>query len=272
MSVYNDEVRYSVKETSEILGISKKSLRYYDRIGLLAPYYRDPDNRYRYYTIKQFYQIELFKYAKFLGLPVPEYKSICITKNQVDAGDYHQIEDTLDSLLAQKLAEREQLNRCIAEVERMQQNLDVLRSSTIDGEPFEQKMPLRCAYAIDHDPSRPFEGTSVRMRMTRSKYQDHLTEQYGLLLDVEAAREGRLVIVKQYVVLDGYFDESEDVMHLPEGRYTNFLYHAFCPEEPLRSLARFLGDGQTRLPYLIADEVNYFEQVSEIVHAVRVLQ
>ena len=83
MPFYDDEKKYSVKETSRILGISEQSLRYYDRIGLLAPYYRDPDNLYRYYTINQFYQLEMFKYAKWLGLPVPEYRSIFITEDQV---------------------------------------------------------------------------------------------------------------------------------------------------------------------------------------------
>lgn len=271
MSVYNDEVYYSVQETSDILGISKKSLRYYDRIGLLTPYYRNPENQYRYYTIKQFYQLELFKYAKQLGLPVPEYTSICITKEQVDAGDYHQVENTLQTLLEKKHAERARIDRSIAEIERMQRNLSTLKATTIDGAPFEEYVPARCAYVIDHDQHRPFENTSIRMRKTRSKYREYLTEQYGLLLDIDAARQGELVIVKQYVILNKWFDESEEIIHLPEGTYTNFLYHAFCPEEPLGNLAQFLDDKPIQLPYLIADEVNYFEAVSEIVHAVRVL-
>lgn len=39
---------YSIQEASQILRISKDTLRYYDRIGLLSPSRRD--NRYRRYT------------------------------------------------------------------------------------------------------------------------------------------------------------------------------------------------------------------------------
>lgn len=272
MPLYDDEMKYSVKEASRILGLSPQSLRYYDRIGLLAPYYRDPENQYRYYTINQFYQLEMFKYAKSLGLAVPEYRSILITKEQSVLGDYRDVEDALDRLLVQNERERERLERCIADIESMKDNLEILRQHRVDGAPFEERLPLRCAYAIDHDPEKSFEKTSVRMRNTRGRYQEHLTEHYGFLLDVGAACEGRLEIMKQYVVLDTILEESNEIIHLPEGSYTSFLYHGFCPEERLESLSDFLADQPSKLPYLIADEVNYFEEVREIVHAVRVLQ
>lgn len=270
MPLYDDETKYSVKETSRILGISEQSLRYYDRIGLLAPYYRDPDNLYRYYTINQFYQLEMFKYAKWLGLPVPEYRSIFITKSQIESGDYSETENALSHLLEQNIRERERLDRCIADIERMQLNMDVLKRNRIDGEPFAETLPLRCAYAIDHNPDLPFEQTSIRMRKTRTKYQDHLTEHYGFLLNAEAARKGHIEIVKQYVVLDAYFDESDEIIHLPEGTYANFLYHGFCPEEHMASLSRYLENKPLDLGYLIADEVNFYDEVKEIIHAVRV--
>lgn len=270
MPLYDDEVKYSVKEASRILGLSPQSLRYYDRIGLLAPYYRDPENQYRYYTINQFYQLEMFKYAKTLGLAVPEYRSILIKKEHVETGDYHEVDDALGKLLEQNKRERERLDRCIADIESMQRNLGILKRHRVDGEPYRQHLSARCAYVIDHDPSMPFEKTSVRMRRTRGKYQDHLTEHYGFLLDAEAAREGRLAIVRQYVVLDAFFDESDEIVHLPAGDYESFLYHGFCPEEPLGSLAAYLAEHPTSSSFLIADEVNFYEEVREIVHAVRV--
>lgn len=272
MPLYDDEIKYSVKEASKILGISEQSLRYYDRIGLLEPYYRDPENRYRYYTINQFYLLEQFKYAKSLGLTVPEYASFPIKKEQVESGDYERTAQVLEGLLACNVRERDRLERCIAELEEMRNSLQILETHSLDGPPFNQQMPLRCAYAVDHDPSGPFENTSVRMRSTRAKYKDILTEHYGLLLSVDAAREGRIEYVKQYVVLSDCLEESDEIIHLPAGTYASFLHHAFRPDERFETLAEYLADRQPALPYLVADEVNFHESVNDIVHAVRVLE
>lgn len=154
----------------------------------------------------------------------------------------------------------------------MQNNMDILKNNRLDGKPFTEMLPMRCAYAIDHDPNVPFEQTSIRMRSTRNKYRGHLTEHYGFLLDVEAARKGQIEIAKQYVILDTHFDESDEIVHLPEGTYTSFLYHGFCPEEHMTSLSNFLEGHPSKLAYLVADEVNYYDEVREIIHAVRILQ
>lgn len=40
----------SIGQVSEICRISVKTLRYYDKIGLLKPVYIDSASRYRYYS------------------------------------------------------------------------------------------------------------------------------------------------------------------------------------------------------------------------------
>lgn len=270
MPLYDDAVRYSVREVSKILGINEQSLRYYDRIGLLEPYYRDPETLYRYYTINQFYLLEMFKYAKSLGLPVSEYESLLITEEQMASKDFGRTEHVVDELIERKRDECEVLAAQVADLESMRRDMGILKENDIDGEAFYQDMSPRCVYAVDHDPDMPFEATSVLMRKTRRRYKGLLTEHYGFLLDTQAAREGRLEIVKQYVVLDACVDESDEVVRLPQGRHACFLYHGFRPEEPMGSLARFLGESGADPAYLVADEVGFFGKVADIVHAVRV--
>ncbi len=270
MFIYDDKHKYTVKETARILGISEKSLRYYDRIGLLEPFYRDPDNLYRYYTIKQFYQIELFKYAKRLGLSLAEYRSILIDVAQIQSTDYRKAHDAIDRLLARKRNELDELTRTITELERMESDLSTLEGRHIDGEPFVEELPLRCVYAIDHDPSLPFEDTSVLMRRTRVKYAEFLTEHYGFLLDVDAAKKAQVRIIKEFVVLNGYHEESDEIMHLPAGRYQSFLYRCFHSDEHMGRLADYLATSGTTAPWLIADEMGLYEEVVQITHAVRV--
>src|SRR5512138_193567 len=50
---------FSIGEVSKIKGVTKKALRFYERIGLLKPHYINPFNRYRYYSIEQFVYIDI---------------------------------------------------------------------------------------------------------------------------------------------------------------------------------------------------------------------
>ena len=43
------ERKYTVGEVSRITGVSKDTLRFYDKIDLFKPKYVDPGNGYRYY-------------------------------------------------------------------------------------------------------------------------------------------------------------------------------------------------------------------------------
>lgn len=60
------EKLYSIKEASEILGIPKDTLRYYDRIGVVSP--ARLENRYRRYSkddLIDLMNIQIMQYADF---------------------------------------------------------------------------------------------------------------------------------------------------------------------------------------------------------------
>ncbi len=55
---------YTIGEVSEIMDITVKALRFYDRIGLIKPHHVDASNRYRYYHIDQFIYLDIIKMAR----------------------------------------------------------------------------------------------------------------------------------------------------------------------------------------------------------------
>ncbi|MEX2416429.1 MAG: MerR family transcriptional regulator [Paenibacillaceae bacterium] len=60
------EKLYSIQEVSRILGMSKDTLRYYDRIGIVSP--SREDNRYRRYSkddLIDLMNIQIMQYADF---------------------------------------------------------------------------------------------------------------------------------------------------------------------------------------------------------------
>ena len=52
---------YTIGETAKLLGVSPRTLRYYDEINLIKPTYIDEDTGYRYYTFEKFHYIDRIK-------------------------------------------------------------------------------------------------------------------------------------------------------------------------------------------------------------------
>lgn len=62
----------SILETSKILSISRDTLRYYDKIGLICP--RRGDNRYRYYAEEDLILLPYIEVMKYAGFSLKEIK------------------------------------------------------------------------------------------------------------------------------------------------------------------------------------------------------
>lgn len=65
---------YSIGTISKICNISTKTLRYYDKIGILVPEFRDADTGYRYYSKKQLTAILIIRRLRNYGFSIQEIK------------------------------------------------------------------------------------------------------------------------------------------------------------------------------------------------------
>ena len=74
----------SIGDISKYTRISKYSLRYYERIGLLKPYFIEPDSGYRYYTFDQVYLIEVISLCIELDIPLKELTRFIDTEGTID--------------------------------------------------------------------------------------------------------------------------------------------------------------------------------------------
>lgn len=71
-----EKTYYTIGEVSEKCNIPIKTLRYYDEIKLIVPYYRNETSNYRYYTKEQMITIFIIRKLKALGFSLKEIKSI----------------------------------------------------------------------------------------------------------------------------------------------------------------------------------------------------
>lgn len=62
--------KYSISQTASMLSLSKDTLRYYDKIGLVKP--SRGENRYRFYTDLDLLLLQYIEVMKFTGLSLAQ--------------------------------------------------------------------------------------------------------------------------------------------------------------------------------------------------------
>lgn len=65
---------YSIGEVSKICNLSKKTLRYYDEMGVLCPDKVSDENNYRYYSRRTMLSVPMIRYYKQTGFKLEEMK------------------------------------------------------------------------------------------------------------------------------------------------------------------------------------------------------
>lgn len=70
----------TVKEVSKLTGISIRTLRYYDEIGLLKPT-KISENKYRLYDDKALEKLQEIMFFKEMDIPLETFRSYWIIRN-----------------------------------------------------------------------------------------------------------------------------------------------------------------------------------------------
>ncbi len=72
---------YKISQIAKFFNLSKQTLRYYDKIGLLTPKVIDECTGYRYYDLEQFDKLYLIMDLRKMALSLNEIKEYCDKKN-----------------------------------------------------------------------------------------------------------------------------------------------------------------------------------------------
>lgn len=100
--------QYSIGELSRLCNVSKKALRFYDKIGLISSLRHDYNN-YRMYTHDELLMVPVLKYYKQMGFKLDEMKSFI-------SGQSGNVYNTMRSAFEKKIKELKtaqvELQRC----------------------------------------------------------------------------------------------------------------------------------------------------------------
>jgi PPM family protein phosphatase len=94
--------RMSSGEFARASGLSRKALRLYDELGLLAPATVDPDNGYRSYDSAQLEQARLVAWLRRLGMPLASIRRVSTLKPELAAQELKQYWDQIETETASR--------------------------------------------------------------------------------------------------------------------------------------------------------------------------
>jgi len=77
--------QYRIGEFAALAGVSAKTLRFYDEIGLLRPGSVDPRTRYRFYLCQQLEELATILALKEIGVPLAEVRRLTRKTGSADA-------------------------------------------------------------------------------------------------------------------------------------------------------------------------------------------
>lgn len=101
--------RYLIGQAAKFLNVSKDTLRYYDKIGIISPK-KDNTNRYRYYTMDEVISLTYILTLKELDIPLEEIKSI-VHNNKLS--DMVKVIERQNEIIDKKMKELEKIKSTI---------------------------------------------------------------------------------------------------------------------------------------------------------------
>ena len=73
----------AIGQIAKLCGISTKTLRHYDKIGIFKPEYLDPETGYRYYKKEQLFWLVMIKRLKYRSFSLEEISSFMNSKSLI---------------------------------------------------------------------------------------------------------------------------------------------------------------------------------------------
>lgn len=102
--------RYSIGEVSKICNVSKKALRFYDKIGLIKSE-RDVSNNYRYYSSHSLFAVPVIKYYKQMGFKLDEMQGFIEGNFDVEGKTYQAMKQSFISKIDELQKTQEDTHR-----------------------------------------------------------------------------------------------------------------------------------------------------------------
>ena len=212
---------YRIGEVSRATGLSKDTLHFYDKIGLLSPDHVDPQNGYRYYSLRNLWQLDIITTCRKLNIPLDTVRQILSLQDNAEIVrllmEYRE-EALRRSAYYQQVAEdilwyKEEHRRIEAQKDDPPLVRQVWREA-------EQVIAGRAAQGG----SQAYHVNMQQAAQEPLRQASSIRRRYGYLLDGAGMPAGRVVKLREYVRMEAPYRciDPETLYTIPAGRYAVF--------------------------------------------------
>jgi len=211
---------FTIGEISKIKGITRKALRFYEKIGLLKPYRVDPSNRYRYYSIEQFVHVDIIKAARVMDISPMELKAVFKNKDTVELMEF------LDSQMEKAARKMDELRQTIRRINAVQKSISNSLASAARKEVYRRQIPPRTIVTLAFDNIASSEAAIIEFsRFDRIIEEHRLINTYESGIVLKTAENG---VIPTQIFNTVEVDEDSDASitsTLPAGEYVCICYN-----------------------------------------------
>lgn len=219
--------KLSIGKMAKLNNVTVETLRHYDKIGLLSPFWTDSESNYRYYHIKQSAVLDMILYMKALGM------SLETIKEQFDKED-------LDVIKQMLLEQKRSAEAKIIELHQMKQAIEVC----INNYNRYDIIPECGIIGLEHIPKRKifvYDGKKNIYDHSLADYEYILRElknqviiqqlpmiyfcNVGTILRKEVMAEKKMYSTELFLFIDDNYVHDEGIDFLPE----NDFLCMYCP-------------------------------------------
>lgn len=211
------EEYYQIGEVSKITGISKDTLHFYTKIGLVTPDYINPENHYHYYSRWNMYQLDIITTCRNLKIPLEKVKEILSSR------DNEKVVQLLMEYQNEALRLSQYYKQVAEDISWYYEENERIKSQVPDGEV--QIAELKPETVIVGNQKRKSSSYHANLQdVLNQEFQTthFVRRKYGYFLDTESFLTNELRKYREYVKLpDGDYDSvnSEHLYTLPGGTY-----------------------------------------------------
>lgn len=232
-------MKLSIGEVSKIFNISKETLRYYDKIGILNPEVND-ENGYRYYQFKHLEQLSLILGIKLLGISLSDIKK---TIGSEDLNEYRNLVLKQEEILKVK---KQELQRLEYHLEKSKKILDVVAN-------FENE--------YNFENLRPIHKEGNLYKLDMKSFSDSNISSVDILsLEKELSclnEEMNYTYIYLYNVIDNAkVQEIENVIFIKENPQNNNILEKYLNKDIIKSIKKDINGN-----YI---SVNFYGSVNQI--------
>ncbi len=219
----------TIGQFAALHGINKKTLMWYDEIGLFKPAAINPDNGYRCYNYYQSPILETILLLRELDVSITEIQNFMINRSA----------ENLKCLLDEKIAELDMqimhLQAVRKTVSNHRQNMNTLLTMDLSEISIVEK-EKRCLVTVDIDQNVTFEKEVELITAQTSKYQlGRLHDaSYGSMIPIESILSGKFDDYTKLFIEIPLPDHKSGLHIQPKGKYLKAFHKGSWDTIPLR--------------------------------------